>query len=209
MGRRRSRARLALARLWAYPLWCGIRYSNVHGVVADDVAWWITCIDDAELRGFDSYTQFAYLSGALAEFRTLAHFRLRQGPAALRLVLRIAYRPSPTLILEADRIGPALFIQHGLGTIVTATSIGSRCWINQQVTIGHDAVGRPTLGDDVRVGAAAVVLGPITLHDGAKVGANATVIHDVGPGETVVAPLARTLGPRRADGVDGPVQEPR
>jgi serine O-acetyltransferase len=209
MGRRRSRTRLALARLWAYPLWCGIRHSNVGGIVTDDVAWWIACIDDAELRGFDSYTQFAYLSGALGEFRTLAHFRLREGPALLRLVLRVVYRPSPTLILEADRIGRALFIQHGLGTIVTATSIGSRCWINQQVTIGHDAVGRPTLGDDVRVGAAAVVLGPITLHDGATVGANATVIHDVGPGETVVAPLAKTLEPRRAGGGDGPVRAPR
>src|SRR5271165_3513753 len=41
--------------------------------------------------------------------------------------------------------------------------------------------------------------GPITLHDGATVGANATVIHDVGPGETVVAPLATTLKPRLGD----------
>ncbi|MFD0452574.1 hypothetical protein ACFQZK_18685 [Rhodococcus aetherivorans] len=39
-----------------------------------------------------------------------------------------------------------------------------------------------------------MVLGPITLHDGATVGANATVIHDVPAGVTVVAPLARPLG---------------
>ncbi|MFW0795320.1 DapH/DapD/GlmU-related protein [Gordonia sp. CPCC 205515] len=105
------------------------------------------------------------------------------------------------MVLDADDIGPALFIQHGLGTIVTAESIGHHCWINQQVTIGHNAVGRPTLGDHVRVGAGAVVLGPITLHDGSTVGANATVLHDVGPGETVVAPEATLL--RRSPMADG------
>ena len=110
------------------------------------------------------------------------------------------YRPAGTLTLEADRIGPALFIQHGVGTSVTAESIGAYCWINQQVTIGYDAKGRPTLDDRVRVGAGAIVIGPITLHDGATVGVNAMVIGDVGPGTTVVAPLATALNPRREDG---------
>ena len=159
------------------------------------------CIDDADLLALDRYSRFAYLSGALTEFRTLVHYRLRSA-AAGRFVFCCARctGPPPTLTLDADRIGPALFIQHGVATIVTAESIGSHCWINQQVTIGYDAKGRPTLGDRVRVGAGAVVIGPITLHDGATVGANATVIHDVGPGETVVAPLATALKPRRGDG---------
>lgn len=198
MAARRNRTQLALARIWAYPLWYAISRSGARDTVTADVAWWIECIADAELNELDRYTQFAYLSGALTEFRTLAHFRLRSCPLVVRTVLRMLYRPSANLILEADRIGPALFIQHGLGTIVTAESIGSRCWINQQVTVGHDAVGRPTLGDGVRIGAGAVVLGPITLHDGATVGANATVVHDVPAGTTVVSPLATTLEPRRA-----------
>ena len=45
-----------------------------------------------------------------------------------------------------------------------------------------------------------MVIGPITLHDGATVGANATVIHDVAAGVTVVAPAATVLNPRREDG---------
>ena len=71
------------------------------------------------------YSRFAYLSGALTEFRTLVHYRLRSAPLPLRLLLRRLYRPAATLTLEADRIGPALFIQHGVGTIVTAESIGA------------------------------------------------------------------------------------
>jgi serine O-acetyltransferase len=166
----------------------------------EDVDWWMRCINDDQLIRLDQYSRFAYLSGALKEFRTLVHYRLRSVPLPLRLLLRMLYRPEPTLTLDANSIGPGLFIQHGFATIVVAESIGSHCWINQQVTIGYDAKGKPTLGNRVRVGAAAVVLGPITLHDGATVGANATVIHDVGPGETVVAPLAAPINRHIGDG---------
>lgn len=184
---------LRLARVWAAPLWWSIGRAGAAELVRADVAWWIECIDDAGLTELDEYSRFAYLAGALGEFRSLVHFRLRAAPAGARAVLRRLYRPERTLTLDAGRIGPALFIQHGVATIVTAESIGSHCWINQQVTIGHNARGRPTIGDRVRVGAGAVVVGPVILHDGATVGANATVVHDVAAGDTVVAPLAQRL----------------
>lgn len=200
MARDRLTMLLALARIWAYPLWRSAIRSQAADAVIADIDWWISCIDDAELLRLDRYSRFAYLSGALTEFRTLVHYRLRCSPLPLRFLLRKLYPAAATLTLEADRIGPALFIQHGVGTIVTAESIGSHCWINQQVTIGHNTKGRPTLHDRVRVGAGAVVIGPITLHDGATVGANATVIRDVAAGVTVVAPTATVLSPRRVDG---------
>jgi serine O-acetyltransferase len=200
MARDRRTVLLAFARIWAYPLWRSvIRWDRARDVV-EDVDWWMSCIGDAELLALDRYSRFAYLSGALTEFRTLVHYRLRTSPLPVRLLLRKLYRPAPALTLEADRIGPALFIQHGVGTIITAESIGSHCWINQQVTIGYNAKGRPTLDDRVRVGAGAVVIGPITLHEGATVGANATVIHDVAAGVTVVAPTATILHRQREDG---------
>ncbi len=186
-------ALLRLARAWVRPLWWTVRRSGGWGEVVADIDWWVDCIDADWLRELDSYSRFAYLAGALPEFRTLVHYRLRSTGAPLGPVLRTVYRPEPTLTLDAGRIGPGLFIQHGVGTIVTAEAIGCRCWINQQVTIGHDKRGRPTLGDGVRVGAGAVVLGPITVHSNATVGANATVIDDVAAGVTVVAPLARPL----------------
>jgi serine O-acetyltransferase len=168
------------------------RWDTDHTVI-EDVDWWVTCINDADVLALDRYSRFAYLAGALAEFRTLVHFRLSGAPLALRVLLRRVYRPAATLALKANRIGPALFIQHGLASIIDAEEIGSHCWINQQVTIGHTAKGRPRLGDRVRVGAGAVVVGPITLHDGVTIGVNATVVHDVAPGETLVAPLATAL----------------
>jgi serine O-acetyltransferase len=205
MARDRRAMLLVFARVWAYPLWCSVTYSRAAETVSEDVDWWMRCIDNANLLALDRYSRFAYLTGALAEFRTLIHYRLRTTPIALRLLLRAVYPPAATLTLDAHRIGPGLFIQHGFATIVTAESIGSHCWINQQVTIGYNSRGRPTLGDRVRVGVGAVVIGPVTLHDGATVGANATVMGDVGPGETVVAPLATPLN----RGGQEPLDEPR
>jgi len=200
MARHRSPLLFALARVWVYPLWFSVIRSGAVEAVFEDIDWSLQCIDDPQLLALDRYSRFAYLSGALREFRTLVHFRLRNSPLPLRLVLRLLYRPEPTLTLDADSIGPGLFIQHGFATIVVAESIGSHCWINQQVTVGYDAKGKPTLGDSVRIGAGAVVLGPVTLHDGATVGANATVVNDVRPGETVVAPLAAPINRRHGDG---------
>ncbi|MFW6139600.1 MAG: serine O-acetyltransferase, partial [Spirochaetota bacterium] len=44
----------------------------------------------------------------------------------------------------------------------------------------------PTLGNNVVVGAGAIVLGAIDVGDGARIGAGSVVIHDVPPGATVV-----------------------
>ncbi len=98
------------------------------------------------------------------------------------------------------RIGPGLFLPHTHGTVIGAYSIGSNAIIYQGVTLGakdldftFDAHHRPTLGDDVIIGAGAVVLGGISLGDGAKVGANAVVTKPVAAGNTVVGIPARPL----------------
>lgn len=203
MARYRRTILPPFAKLWAYPLWRTVTRSESRDAVAEDIDWWLRCYDDPELFGLDQYSQFTYLALSFAEFRTLIHYRLRSAPFALRRLLQTLYRPEPTLTLGVDRIGPGLFIQHGFATIVEAESIGSHCWINQQVTIGYNfgsgVTGKPTLGDRVRVHAGAVVMGPITLHDGAIVGANATVVHDVGAGEVVVGPAATILNRRNKD----------
>ena len=37
--------------------------------------------------------------------------------------------------------------------------MGSNCWINQQVTVGHTEKGRPKIGNDVKIMTGAKVLG--------------------------------------------------
>jgi acetyltransferase-like isoleucine patch superfamily enzyme len=50
------------------------------------------------------------------------------------------------------------------------------------------------VGDDVLIGAGAVVLGPVTIGDGAVIGANAMVITDVPAGGLAVGNPARVVG---------------
>lgn len=182
---------LAVARVWAYPLWLSAMRSRSADAVLEDVKWWAECIDDEELISLDPFSKFAYFNGALPEFRTLVHYRLRGLPIVLRLVLKMIYRPPRHMILTAESIGPGLFIQHGHGMLIGAKTVGSHCWFNQDVTVGYVGKGNPTIGNNVRLAPGAVVLGPITVHDGATVGPNAVVTHDVPAGEIMVTALAQ------------------
>ncbi|MCX6003737.1 MAG: serine O-acetyltransferase, partial [Chloroflexi bacterium] len=55
----------------------------------------------------------------------------------------------------------------------------------------------PTIGNKVVIGAAAIILGPITIGDGARVGANSVVVNSVPPGVTVVGIPGRVVEDRR------------
>ena len=51
----------------------------------------------------------------------------------------------------------------------------------------------PRIGDRVRIGAGAIVLGPIHVGHDAVIGAGAVVVHDVPAGATVVGNPARVV----------------
>lgn len=197
MAPRRPPALFILARIWAYPLWWTAMRSKSRDDILADVDWWVECLKDEQLAALDAPTRFAFFAGALPEFRTLLHYRLRgASPLPLRLIMKRLYKGQEAVIFEPDSLGPACFIQHGIATLVAAKSIGSHFYLHQQVTIGFtDQSGAPTIGDHVTVGAGALVLGDITIGDGAFVGAGAIVLDDVGPGEVMVSPKARVLNP--------------
>jgi serine O-acetyltransferase len=61
------------------------------------------------------------------------------------------------------------------------------------------AGGLPVIGNNVVLGARAVVLGPVRIGDNATIGACALVMKDMGEGQIAVGPQARVLprlGPR-------------
>ena len=96
------------------------------------------------------------------------------------------------------KIGKRLFIDHGIGVVIGATTIiGDDCTIYQGSTLGgrgHERGKRhPTLGNNVLVGAGAKILGNITIGDNAKIGSNTVVLHNVSEGKTIVGPKGREV----------------
>ena len=89
------------------------------------------------------------------------------------------------------RLGPGLFIDHGMGVVVGETAeIGDNCHLYQGVTLGGTSTRRekrhPTLGNNVEVGAGAKLIGAITIGENAQVGAGSVVVTNVPPNATVV-----------------------
>jgi serine O-acetyltransferase len=141
------------------------------------------------------------------EFRNLFYYRIGYFyKSSGKLLLKLAktlYKPLDTLIIDVPVIGPGLYIQHGICSLIGAKEIGENCWINQQVTIGYKEDGYPILGNNVKIAPGAKVLGGITIGDNSVVGANAVVVKNVPPNCTVVGVPAYII---KRDGIK--VKEP-
>ena len=101
-------------------------------------------------------------------------------------------------IHPAAKLGRRLVIDHGMGVVIGETAeIGDDCYLYHQVTLGvaraQGGKRHPTVGNNVIIGAGAVVLGPITVGDNARVGSNAVVLDPVPPDTTVVGIPARPV----------------
>lgn len=91
-------------------------------------------------------------------------------------------------------IGPGLYIGH-YGGIFLHGDMGRQCSVGQGVTIGYKGAGKstrvPRLGDNVYVGAGAIVIGDISVGNNVVIGANTTVVKSVPDGCRVVGAAMR------------------
>ncbi|MBN2102839.1 serine acetyltransferase [bacterium] len=97
------------------------------------------------------------------------------------------------------KIGKGLFIDHGMGIVIGETAqVGNNCILFHNVTLGgtgkHTGKRHPTLGNDVIVGTAATLLGPIQVGNQVKIGAETFVMmHDIPDNCTVVGAPGRIV----------------
>jgi len=115
--------------------------------------------------------------------------------ARLKLVARWISQVTRTLtgieIHPGAKIGPRLFIDHGMGVVIGETAeIGADVTIYHGVTLGGVSLKpgkrHPTIEDGVVIGAGAKVLGAITVGKNTRIGANAVVVKDIEPDMVVV-----------------------
>ena len=98
----------------------------------------------------------------------------------------------PSFLIRTPNIGEGLFIWYGFSTALGAKSIGKNCMINHMVTIGGNN-GHPTILDNVRIHAGAVIFGEITIGNNTVIGANCTVFKDIPDNSTVFSESSRTI----------------
>ena len=94
--------------------------------------------------------------------------------------------------------GPGLHIVH-YGTIVVHPDarVGRNCRLHPSTSIG-DYNGVPRLGDNVYIGPGAKIYGPVTLGDNVAVGANAVVNKSFGSNVTLGGVPARIVAEKGA-----------
>jgi serine O-acetyltransferase len=110
-------------------------------------------------------------------------------------------------IHPAARLGPGLFIDHGMGIVIGETAeVGENVTLLQGVTLGGTSLKRekrhPTLGDNVVVGAGAKVIGGVPIGRGSRIGAGSVVVREV-PSNSVVVGVPGRVTFRDGERVGG------
>ena len=98
------------------------------------------------------------------------------------------------------KVGASLRLYHGQGLVVhEGTVFGVGCTLRQNTTIGNKSLADgtpsacPVIGDQVDIGANAVIIGPITIGAGAVIGAGSVVVKDVAANAVVGGNPARVI----------------
>jgi serine O-acetyltransferase len=141
-------------------------------------------------------TTFGFFSPRFAPvllFR-LSHFLYKHKVSPLAKLLSLAnFVVFGIEIAVRSEIGKGVFFPHTQGTVLGAQRIGENATIFQNVTLGareldmnYSTSARPTVGDNVIIGAGAKVLGGITVGNNVIIGANSVVTKSV-PDDVIVA----------------------
>jgi len=147
---------------------------------------------------------------ALALHR-VAHAIWRRGwTITARFLSHIARFLTGIEIHPAARLGPGLFIDHGMGVVIGETAeVGENVTLLQGVTLGGTSLKRekrhPTLGNNVVVGAGAKIIGAFKIGDGSRIGAGSVVVREVPTNAVVVGVPGRVTyrdGQRVAGDID-------
>ncbi len=135
---------------------------------------------------------------AVVLYRIAHWFKSRRVPVLGPFFARLSLFLTSVDIAPGARIGPGLFISHGIGLVIGAgVRIGRNGTLLHQVTIGAPTGRRleqmPTLGDNVFVGAGSRLIGEIEIGDDVFIGVNCVVTEDIPAGTKVTTTAGLTL----------------
>ena len=140
---------------------------------------------DSDLKQFEEQIgfklcrvfQLLYHLHTNSYFRTLFYHRI----GVVWGLLIGWYRPGNKYfqISATTRIGEGMWMAHPYSTIINADSIGKNFRCIHLTTIGAKSEGRPTIGDNVSLGANVTVIGNIHIGNNVTIGAGSVVVKDI------------------------------
>lgn len=149
--------------------------------------WWMDCLR-FQLR----LRRIEYLHNTAGHNPLKGLWRFVLEVVNHRLATRLGFT------IPKNVFGPGLHIVH-YGTIVVhpEARVGRNCRLHPSTSIG-DYNGVPHLGDNVYIGPGAKIYGPVTLGDNVAVGANAVVNKSFGSNVTLGGVPARIVAEKGA-----------
>ena len=136
---------------------------------------------------------------ARPQYRTLLFYRLREAakPWWAKAFFSGRYEHASRrsgLEIHCPDFRGGVIMPHWGRIILNAAKIGSDLYVFHGVTVGNDYVtGTPEIGNQVFIGAGAIVLGKITIGDRAVIAAGSVVVSDVPPDTLVAGNPARVI----------------
>lgn len=129
--------------------------------------------------------------------RIAHHFYLKGWVVIPRLLNTFSRFLTGIDIHPGAKLGPGLFIDHGMGLVIGETAeLGSNVTLYQGVTLGGTGKEKgkrhPTIGNNV-VSSGAKVLGSFKVGDNSKIGSGSVVLKEVPPNSVVVGVPGRVV----------------
>lgn len=152
--------------------------------VNDSQSSFITYLKNPGLRFVINFRICRSLEGKKLLLPVYAIIRLRHRQLCMKYNIDVPSHSS---------FGGGLYIPHALagGIVINANStVGERVTLLSGVVIGGNHTGTPVIGNDVFIGANAVIIGNIKIGDSVTIGAGAIVTHDVPDNAVVIGSAA-------------------
>lgn len=140
-----------------------------------------------------SFWVFVYLMTDYPPFRNITYFRLKRENKG-KFYRYLLSEQSDIYLACEETIGSGFYISHGYGTTINVRSIGENFHIYQGVTLGQKNGLVPIVGNNVTIYAGAKIIGGVTIGDNVVVGANAVVLRDI-PANSVAVGVPATIKP--------------
>lgn len=142
----------------------------------------------SDLKNFNTHLfndaskhSFGFLMLKYPEYRNLFYYRLKNHKL-LCAFLKIMAQPCNTFKIGSETLGKNPMFYHSFSTILSCKSIGDNFVVRNNTTIGNkndDRNQRAIIGNNVQIGANAVIIGGIVIGDNVIVGAGAVVVKNV------------------------------